>query len=83
MYNQASQKGDKMQIENSMCASCEKAHDMRDSGFPEEVFYHCYSDNCSCGCSSRKEEALKFCKEFYFKGLKSHLVSKIRDIQGN
>jgi hypothetical protein len=47
------------------CARCAHMEDKNDQGFPEEVFYHCYDESCSCGCHARAIDAMKIASDWY------------------
>jgi|APCry1669188879_1035177.scaffolds.fasta_scaffold198261_1 hypothetical protein len=58
--------------QEKMCSSCERAHFLRDKGYPEEVFIHCYDEGCSCGCFARKPDAILIAKDWYIKKATEH-----------
>ena len=61
-----------------ICKSCEKAEVYRDLGYPEEAYYHCYSENCGCGCHEWAASAAKFMAENWKEGQRIRKVGEIR-----
>lgn len=60
------------------CEACNQADFYRDCGYPEEIYLHCYSDACSCGCSDRKDQAIAFFKDSYFKRLSKRRLKAMK-----
>lgn len=52
--------------EPEVCRFCEKAEIYRDLGYPEEVYYHCYSSGCACGCVARSADAARIMRRNWF-----------------
>ena len=51
--------------QNDICALCARAQAYNDRGYPEEVFFHCYEENCACRCIERSTEAIKKASNWY------------------
>jgi hypothetical protein len=54
----------------NLCASCIKAQVYEDLGMVEEVYYHCYESNCSCGCFNKTPQAVKTMISLWSQGQK-------------
>jgi hypothetical protein len=63
-------------MEMLLCSSCITAEELRDKGLPEEVFYHCYEEQCSCGCYQWKKSAIGIAKDWYIQKVTKH-TSKV------
>jgi hypothetical protein len=60
-----------MSEEKEICSACQQAEVLEDSGFPESYFYHCYSSDCGCTCSDRKDSAIAFFREKFFQSVQN------------
>lgn len=54
-------------LNSRICEGCQKADVYRDLGYPEEVYYHCYGSECTCGCVNRAADAARIMSRNFFR----------------